>query len=464
MKIRTDFVTNSSSANYTVSLALVSDDQIVRLGGIWACGDGDYGRNLALSVSFGEEYPSVSDGNNIEALCEMLFENIEIEACYYDNTQTKMASEEDDDELDEDDDDWDENDDWDEDIDPRDYNAKELYPEKLASIKEDCKTKGITIQNLKWVRVKEDISASGDGPIWDNILDDEYCGEKCILTIYDANKSKWQRIAMIEGEDEDGNCGFLVSEQDGGEYKYLSPNDLGVTAKKYKKMSVSEALDNWAKLQGIYEEPKQQKPRSYIAFTCSTSKPEEAMAYFVDVFNKEWNTLVEKTKKVFVDCNVDYNPLDCTITGEGFEASIGPVFVPYGDEYCEREVNDDPLEKALDALRTEYISISYEGHIQYVINKVKCVDGEVEPSYGEFSNYKMCYAPIFDPKTKVWKKIKMTCVKKDSGQNCFYVSDLDTEEKSWLEPKDLHVSKAEFVKLPIRDAFEKWKQVYQEKL
>ena len=156
-----------------------------------------------------------------------------------------------------DDEDWEEYYIWDDATEPRNYTAKDLYPRRLAALKKECKDKRLSLDDMKQIIVRETIYASGDDPIFDDILDGEYGWEKCILTIYDANKQAWQRIAMIEDEDEDGNFGFLVLEPNRGKYRYLSPDDFGVTDEKYKKMSVHEALYYWAKLKGIYEEPIQ---------------------------------------------------------------------------------------------------------------------------------------------------------------------------------------------------------------
>ena len=390
MKFRTDFVTNSSSANYTVSLELVSDnDKRAWSGVISACAEGDPGKELALRASYKGDLPTVTKDMTIDALCEMLFEGIVIEGCYYDNARSSDVSDDDrenrefvvtgksrlfrnrdklveyienlggvvvesvskntdylicndktstsskikkaqdlnipvisewefitrfgdPDDLDID---IDEDEEWDEDLERKDYNAKELYPDLLEGIIKKCKKKGIDISSLDKIIIREGVYASGDDPIWDDILDDEYVGEKRTITIYDAKKNCWDKITLIEGEI--GNSEFRVLDQANASYVDLSPEDLQITEQEYKLLSIDDVTEKWARKRGLLNSsPSKDAQLSTIHFQCASEDINTVMPAFEKIFNEKWKMLVESKKKIFKECNVKYNPLTFVVTNE----------------------------------------------------------------------------------------------------------------------------------------------------
>ena len=462
MKIRTDFVTNSSSANYTVSLELISDnDERVWSGPITACADGDQSKELASSASYEGELPTISKDKTIDTLCEMLFEGVVIKGCYYDNTRVSDESDDDcedkkfvvtgkleyfenRDELvayiedlggvvvgsvskntdylicndktstsskmkkaqelnipiiselefitrfgDSDDFDIDigEDEEWDEDFEPRDYNAKELYSDLLERIKKECREKGLNISSLDKIIIREDVYATGDDPIWDDILDEEYGGEKYKVSVYSATEDRWQTITLIEGETR--NSSFRVLDQESASYKTLSPKDLEMTKKEYKMLTIEKAAEKWLEKIGINTNTASEKANlSTIHFHCDKEVANKIMAAFENIFAVEWKPLVERKKKIYEGCNTEYNPLTCIITKDGFDAVINIPLVPYiGEYYCENEMGEDPLDCAIEKFKSSYPNIKFNGHIKYVASLAYYFERKIHTGMGESADY-----------------------------------------------------------------------------
>lgn len=195
---------------------------------------------------------------------------------------------------------------------------------------------------------------------------------------------EYQNEDLVEWEKPVLDNPFSEEEYDSltcGEY-FFTNNGYGEIIPKsqlqweYKEVNLSKESE-------VLEEDDQ---ISKIQFTCDNAISKTALTYFEEIFYKEWSLLIEKTKKTFLDCNTDYKPLKCVISDQGFEALIKPLCVPYGDSYCDPE-DDDPLVTALHLLLSEYPDISYEGHIEYYISTVVCLNGEVKPSGGMCEEY-----------------------------------------------------------------------------
>ena len=85
MKLRDDFVTNSSSANFTVRLELISDENKTARSWFFACADGDpWDPACADSVEFNGDIEAVSTKKSINSICDLLYEGISIIGTQYD--------------------------------------------------------------------------------------------------------------------------------------------------------------------------------------------------------------------------------------------------------------------------------------------------------------------------------------------------------------------------------------------
>lgn len=239
-----------SSASYMVSLELVSDEN-VKVSDSFIAGSEERSKENANRIYFNMESLSDLDFSAIDSLCDMLFQNTVIEESCYDISKMKS--------LDEDaesenastgeEDDWnDEEDEWDEENDnwldePRDYTAKELYPEELRWVKRQAQKDGITIRNLKSIIITETLYGSGDGPVWDDSLEDEYEGEVRKIYIIDVHTKTWEKASF--------GYQYMIFDQENGEYIDISPEDLDVTEQVYQQLSLDEAVERWLEKRGI---------------------------------------------------------------------------------------------------------------------------------------------------------------------------------------------------------------------
>ena len=159
MKIRTDFVTNSSSSNYILELHLIADDNEsshfsleVSPETCWS-DDGDMtadGISLIPRVWNGEikfGTRALAEAKDIEALVDMLFCAAEIEG-WRDGVLT--------DEEEEDDKSW-----YDKTVAVRD-----VAPKTIDRFLEDCKKKGIAPDKLKTIVIENAKFGHGDSAKW----------------------------------------------------------------------------------------------------------------------------------------------------------------------------------------------------------------------------------------------------------------------------------------------------------
>lgn len=203
MKIRADFVTNSSSANYILELSMVNEkgkqsnfDLAVSPETCFS-DDGDMTAEdiyLIPSVKDGEicfADQSLSSKTTIEELASLLFGAARIDGWAGrikdpdGSVLEQLLAEDDTDEEDDDDDDFDDDDDDDEDYDEDDgisVTVSQVAPKTIAKFIKTCRKRKITPENLKTIIIRNEKSGSGDSAIFFYVADllsgfDKYCKE-----------------------------------------------------------------------------------------------------------------------------------------------------------------------------------------------------------------------------------------------------------------------------------------------
>lgn len=155
MKIRTDFVTNSSSANFLVELTLIADSgETVETSVAVSPEDCDLGiaENISLTPTQKNDVyfsgKAISEAEDIDELCDMLFGATIIEGWYEEN---------------DDEDDCEDESFFDTDI---EKTVKEVAPDRVTSFANKCKKSGITKDNLKTIIIKNSQEGDGDSAMY----------------------------------------------------------------------------------------------------------------------------------------------------------------------------------------------------------------------------------------------------------------------------------------------------------
>jgi len=94
------------------------------------------------------------------------------------------------------------------------------------------------------------------------------------------------------------------------------------------------------------------------------SDPEEGF-FFVEQFNREWETAVEAVAKEHEDCLRD-NPSTVVDEDDRFLVSFVPLDIPYMfDEFCDTERGPEAIRNAIVNLKEKYPDAEFRGCIQY---------------------------------------------------------------------------------------------------
>ena len=196
MKIRTDFVTNSSSANYLLDVVMVGENEEIAFTSLavspetcWSA-DGDmsaddislYASQNADDVYIGKH--AIHKAKDIEELIDWIYEDAEVEGYWPRHGESEdnlpgdepkkeqpvaedekhESEEKDDEENDEDeDDDWD---DYDEDNRIESVSLARICPKEKAIFKKMAKENGLTIENLKHITIKNSKYGNGDSAMY----------------------------------------------------------------------------------------------------------------------------------------------------------------------------------------------------------------------------------------------------------------------------------------------------------
>lgn len=162
MRIRTDFVTNSSSASYVLELTLETNDgKFARTSlavSLESCGSDDgymTARDIFLGTSEMEDdilvdKTSIFSAKDIDALCDLLFSAATIEGW----EDLKDEDDEFEDEI------------MFEDSSGRTVSVIDVAPKTLSNFKKECKKSGVTLENLKSITILNAKSGWGESAMY----------------------------------------------------------------------------------------------------------------------------------------------------------------------------------------------------------------------------------------------------------------------------------------------------------
>lgn len=197
MKFRSDFVTNSSSANYTLVLRLQDEDELEAGAGFSVSPEcaitmdgGMNGEDIGLDVPLETLFSALKECADINAVIDLLCNHIEIEMW-------------------EDEEDWDDEDEWEggeedeeEDEDAKAELAKAVenidgdasrFPRTISMLRQAAQTLGIDKDNLRYVVAENAKYGSGDSAMWVDLDPLNPFADR-----YKAAKSDEERDAILE--------------------------------------------------------------------------------------------------------------------------------------------------------------------------------------------------------------------------------------------------------------------------
>ena len=172
MKIRTDFVTNSSSANYTLLLRLVTKDEEKASAEFTVSPDGAFtmdgekcGAGITFTGSLHKTAEMIREGKAVDDIINNLCSGISIAKFDYEEEEV------------------DEDDDFNDDLGFDDEEDEELkaelsnqegritgdgagFPRTIARFKLDARKAGIIAENIRYIEVEKSVSGSGDSAMW----------------------------------------------------------------------------------------------------------------------------------------------------------------------------------------------------------------------------------------------------------------------------------------------------------